>query len=434
MSSLRSFLRRRRFPIALKLMLLFVAVILLSVSINIMLARQKVVDDQLALVRASQIVRAQNTASLIDEYLYSLMQGIGVGGALPGIRDFMVRTDDEGARDWARAGLTTLRGLSPSHESVALVDLNGVVVASTRPEEEGLSFRYSPWYMKAAAGEADVSDVTISQASSRPAVFVAAPVRDIWNLPIGVIRARVNLDDLTRRITDDVSVFGDGALGMLVDQHGLRLAFSEARLNRPAEQGGLLLTTFRPLSDGLQQQWATEGRFGPSKTAVVASPQPELAEIIDAGGNARGRTLPGPDGTLELSIGTMRVKPWRYVTTVPTSVVIGPANATAGRLTATGLITAVIAAICAFFFAQSITRPIVRLAHVAGEICLGNTEVEITDDSNDELGDLASAMRRMVGSVRYYMEWATTQETAGDDPFAGYAEDHADGLEEAQAA
>jgi nitrogen fixation/metabolism regulation signal transduction histidine kinase len=66
---------------------------------------------------------------------------------------------------------------------------------------------------------------------------------------------------------------------------------------------------------------------------------------------------------------------------------------------------------------QAIVGPIVRLRDVADRVSRGDMgDVEINVNSQDEIGDLAGAFRRMVASVRFLMA-NDTDEQVVETPF-----------------
>lgn len=54
----------------------------------------------------------------------------------------------------------------------------------------------------------------------------------------------------------------------------------------------------------------------------------------------------------------------------------------------------------AFFLSTSIIRPIQELMGAANQLAIGDTNISITTRSNDEIGSLANAFRKMVDSIR----------------------------------
>jgi HAMP domain-containing protein len=65
-----------------------------------------------------------------------------------------------------------------------------------------------------------------------------------------------------------------------------------------------------------------------------------------------------------------------------------------------------------FWFAGTITRPILHLRNVADSVSTGTMDdVEVNINSKDEIGDLADSFRRMVASIRFLM----TSNAAGDE-------------------
>lgn len=66
-------------------------------------------------------------------------------------------------------------------------------------------------------------------------------------------------------------------------------------------------------------------------------------------------------------------------------------------------------------FARAITRPIAHLRDVADRVSTGDLEnVDITVESEDEIGDLAASFRRMVASIKFLMMRGTEGES-GDE-------------------
>jgi len=55
----------------------------------------------------------------------------------------------------------------------------------------------------------------------------------------------------------------------------------------------------------------------------------------------------------------------------------------------------------AFYLSRGITRPVAHLRDTAEKVSLGDTEVEVKVESNDEIGDLAESFGRMVAAIRF---------------------------------
>ena len=60
---------------------------------------------------------------------------------------------------------------------------------------------------------------------------------------------------------------------------------------------------------------------------------------------------------------------------------------------------AVLAGVIIFFLARRITKPLERLANIAGVVASGNLSVTIETRTQDEVGQLAESMRRMIASL-----------------------------------
>ena len=75
--------------------------------------------------------------------------------------------------------------------------------------------------------------------------------------------------------------------------------------------------------------------------------------------------------------------------------------ATYGSAAAIGIIIAIGLAI---FISATITRPMTHLAEVADRMSLGELDVEIDIEGDNEIGQLAESLRRMQSSLRSAIE------------------------------
>ena len=71
-----------------------------------------------------------------------------------------------------------------------------------------------------------------------------------------------------------------------------------------------------------------------------------------------------------------------------------------------------IAIVLALIIAQSITRPVARLAEVADRMSLGELDIEIDVVGTNEVGQLAESLRRMQASLRSAIERLRTRRAA----------------------
>jgi HAMP domain-containing protein len=67
-------------------------------------------------------------------------------------------------------------------------------------------------------------------------------------------------------------------------------------------------------------------------------------------------------------------------------------------------VTAVFVFIIAWFSGRALSRPIIKLTHVADRISMGELDIEINTKRKDEIGNLAEAIARMQDSIRLSIE------------------------------
>ena len=417
MSKLWEKARGVRISIRYKLIVVVMALALIPLGVATVLARDNAETALSEMGRANQEARAQNTGRVIDEYLNAHLSDAGAMGGMPEMREFAAAPDTGSRRERARAALTAMQKKDPNYESVALLDPDGRVWASSVAAEEGTNLRFRPYFQQALAGKANISDASISVATNRPALFFAAPVRLDNGQVVGVVRAQLNMGGVIKRITDDARLFGRGSTAMLVDEYGIRLAMGDASQNFAPGEGGQLLTSFGEVPEDVRRQLVEDRRLTPTQDgSFTFNPQPKLAAAV-ASAKQGSTELSGANGQEDvLSFATMTSKPWKYVVTTPREVFTASAAKTSNQLTRVGLLTASVALAVAFVFSLTMTRPIVKLARAADAVSMGDTDATVDVRSNDEIGDLAAAFSRMVASVRFYMSSFHEDEDEEDSP------------------
>ncbi|HEY3375184.1 MAG TPA: HAMP domain-containing protein [Candidatus Aquicultor sp.] len=105
---------------------------------------------------------------------------------------------------------------------------------------------------------------------------------------------------------------------------------------------------------------------------------------------------------------------WYVVSALPTAEIMQSANTVSTGISSSVaslynnfwmlvLISIVIVTVAALWISSQITKPVKHLTEVAEKISMGDTNVTVDVDSNDEIGVLAKAFDRMVISIKFLM-------------------------------
>ena len=316
--------------------------------------RDRLVDLSLTNLSA----RSASTAAAIDAYIQTRRREIVLVSQLPDVIAYAQHLGDQTQRDLARAALAAAAIASPAYESIAVLSLDGNIMAASIQTDEGTNVRFRDYFQTARIGVTFVSDPSYSVITNKPALFFSAPVKTTDGILVGVVRSRINLAQIWDLVEADQGSVGTGAHSLLVDDYGIRLAVSETKGNR-ANAESFIYKPIAPIDRETAQRLATDKRFGQtSAEQLVIDPLPELKAAIDnmpRSGTAPFRFAVG--GVEQRGVATrLDSKPWVYVVAMPpnsyTEAVTAPS---AGLLAGLGL-AILLAALAATWLLRSSTE------------------------------------------------------------------------------
>lgn len=341
-------------PLVVALLVLGLAPMQLVSSVALQGTRDRLTD----LAVSNLTSRSVGTAASIDAYIQSRRRDIVTVSQFPDVIAYAQNLGDQAQRNLARAALATAATVGPEYESIAVLSLEGTIMAASIQTDEGTNVRFRDYFQNARAGQVYISDPSYSVITNKPALFFSAPVKTTDGLLVGVVRSRINLAVIWDLVEGDHGSIGAGARSFMVDDFGIRLAVSETKGNR-AKAESLIYTVIAPIERETALKLAADRRFG-QKTAeqLIIDPLPELATLIDRMTRPGAAPFTYPVGGVEQRAVATRLesKPWVYVVTMP------PASYTSALAGATGAQTAgVILAIgLAVLVAVWLTRPRIR--------------------------------------------------------------------------
>ena len=389
-------LRFRDWPWALKLGLLLVATAILPLSASTLYSDVMMRREQVANASLRDLQRARNTAVLLDEYLRDLVGDTIIVALAPPTVSVLQDPDSARRATELQALLNNVK-VTKRLPELFVLDNTGTIVASTDSELMGRSRISAPYFLSAIAGQVRAHDPRYLPDENRVDMHVASPVRDARQRIIGVVSARVPLDQIDRLISGDTGFGGLGEYGLLWDERGIVISSPASPEYR-----------FRPLASlpkFTRDRLIAERRFGPETAALVNRP---------AGADAlvqRSRWLMYDDrsdpivrihlgqGLQQIATAPMRDRRWTYAIVVPEAAVLAQVDALSRRNLAVALGTALLALGLAIGFARRLSRPLSEVGSAARALAGGDLTRRVRLAQRDEIGQMANAFDAMADAI-----------------------------------
>ncbi len=243
--------------------------------------------------------------------------------------------------------------------------------------------RARPWYKAAAAsGKTLYSDPYLDLVTGKVVTSVASPVKAADGTLKGVIAADVQLDKVTELI--NTAKVGKTGYAFIISTSGVVVAHPVKEII------GLSIDYAQVEADNTKQfqqlkpeQKATLKEIGEASKAILTAETSGFAEM----------TLSGkPYAT---SYTTIPNTTWRLAVTLPKAEMTESIDKLTVLVGGLCSVLVIVTAIMILMITSSITRPITRLSHMAGDMARGDLTHRVDIQSNDEIGLLADNFNTM---------------------------------------
>ena len=312
----------------------------------------------------------------------------------------MLAEDEETARE----SLVALAAPGEDVESVAVVDMAGTVLLSSRGDELGKTIDQSDDVRTAIARrEPTISDVMMGLNEDHPVIYHSAPILDTTGRVVGVIRMRSSVAAIERVVQSAENRTGAGAMGTLLDQNGLVLVDSL--------KPDWLLRPVVPLTPDATEWLVAHGTWGGTGAPepinemdlghAIGSQQPTLFDWRMEGMQFRSLARP------------LSRTAWTYVAALPVETFDAPARDFLRSAIVAAVIGLLLGSASALLFARSVAHPLRQVTLAAEDLARGNLDQQIEVRSGDELGQMAAAFQNMIRHQQRLASIATTI-AAGD--------------------
>ncbi|HUI69635.1 MAG TPA: methyl-accepting chemotaxis protein [Spirochaetia bacterium] len=267
--------------------------------------------------------------------------------------------------------------LGGAYESVALIDENGSVFASSKPQAIGIDVSDREYFKKVIGGHANVGAPVVSTLTGKPITPVVVPVRAHGKVA-GAFALMLKIDFLEAIVAKEKV----GTTGYLAVVDGTGLAIAHPKVDLVMKLNIATVDGMKSISKDM-----IEGKAGVSPYVFQG--------VRKIGGFAPVRT-PG----------------WSVILNVPLAEHLAAVNALRLLLTFMTIVALVVAILIYLLFARAITRPLSRGVEFAQIVASGDFSTTLDIDRGDEVGLLAQALNTMSAKLSDLV--GTVQNSARD--------------------
>ncbi|MEJ2589813.1 MAG: cache and HAMP domain-containing protein [Candidatus Thiodiazotropha sp.] len=247
------------------------------------------------------------------------------------------------------------------------IDINAQNVG--RSDNKALKDYSDRHYVRQVLAGGDLGqEVLIGKTSGKPALVLAAPIKDSQKWTKGVLALAMNLSDISQKIT---SVhFGKTGHAILLDQDGKVIShFNKEYVDK-----------------------RTSLANHPGYKALILANKESAIYTEDNGKKVIGQLRKTRHG-------------WILLVEQDYDEAFAALKTYNRQTEVLMLVTVILVVLIAAFISRQLTRPIRQLTAAADAISHGNFDYEISDTKrSDELGELARSVERLGASVRLAME------------------------------
>lgn len=351
---------RRGISLTIKISALLVFAVVIPLIITVV-GSELILRPTLLSQAASEMQNdAQSHMQTINSYFISRSQEVGSLGQFLAIRKYLA--GDNAYRNQANNELRLGAGLDPNYTIWTLFDTRGNLRLSypTNPSPRGNHLIEPDIPTKLNGTSKTVfSDVYFDNAKNQAFIDIYASITGTDGRSLGIARATLSLDSVWTAVNSELNG-GNGNFAMIVDGHGVRIAYSnnDATLTtRPPA----LFKAIAPLSPEFQQRIADENLYGNAQSAVQVVADPGIANAIEGPTTTAFQATPAlKKEAYQISHASGQIVPWTYLVLRPVSTITKAADQQDLYLVLIAVIVTALAASIGLLFGQGIARPILR--------------------------------------------------------------------------
>ncbi len=385
-----------------RLVTAFIAIVVVSISAGTFVQNQIAIQELQGNTTNNTILTADQVAISLDKFIDTTMKAVQQEALLdPLYRYLEARSQGLPAEQALDEVKTTFRLLQVREtservylSSYALLDHYGTNVFNSTESNIGLSEGNETYFNEPfKSGKPFVSDVTFSS-NGYSYIYFSAPIRDLKQKTIGVLRVRYNALVFQRVLETYSGLLGIHSHAILFDDFMLRMADTY----RP----DLVYASITHLTPEQATELNALKRLPTRPDMLISANQPYLAQaLVNSDANPSfALNLDPVDPTqntqlLEIGgIAKMNLKPWKIVYLQAN---FDDAALRAGLIRIATLIATLVSVIVGFVsvgLSNVLSSPIKSLTVTAESISRGDLSASAAAQTNDEFGMLGKALTR----------------------------------------
>ncbi len=430
-----------RFRLSVKLLLSFLVISLLPLGVVLFLNVQSTKTALETEAYKSLFASASHSRLLLSGFIQSNLGIISAESHLPDIARFLSlspeKKKDPAEQERLLQMFLSLMGKNRQFlSSYALLDINGKIVFDSDSGRIGSDLSDRSYFKQALeTGMPYGSDVEFDQQTGQAFIYFSSPVQGKDGRFTGVLRTRYGAAVIQQLMGDNTGLLGPKSFAMVVNSHNLILASGLFSYGKATE---IIFTPIMEIPDEQLKQMQ-EDRLIPSRPKRGLGP--EFTDFQQGILNADDRnryftgTVPhaGDEGFAAAVISLDDVG-WRIAFFQPKKAFLASANQQRTYTLLLGVIIIAFISAAAQWWAKYLSRPILELTGIVGQISrLGFSAVQVSS-GQDESGPnvtplLKSQENRGLNLKRFfsYRFWHSFFQTTGDGDEAADSKDSGPG-------
>ncbi len=348
-------------------------------------------------------IAAEQTASALNNFFETNISSVQNEASLSAITRYLALAEKSRSGSEEETELSaTFKSLQTKQSiflpSYGLLDITGKNLFDTESSLIGLSESDKDYFKSVIdTGQPFSSSVEFDPKSHDAYLFFSAPVLDVSNQIIGVLRIRYDALLLQNIIQANVGLIGNRSYPILIDENGLRLADGYSpnliyrtlvKLDTPKYQA--LLSSGRLPAYQLQELSFTN-QYDLFNAVNNATPSEYFTVTV------RGDTGEHVDAATAVSLSN---HPWKVIYLQETTGLIAARNAQNRLSTLIATVLAGIVGVLITIVSNLFTNPILHLTNAAEKISAGDLSAEAQVSSKDEIGMLGNVFNSMTRQLK----------------------------------
>ncbi|HOM28705.1 MAG TPA: methyl-accepting chemotaxis protein [Deltaproteobacteria bacterium] len=273
-------------------------------------------------------------------------------------------------------------GLKDNSQVVVVADTKGSIYAASSPTYIGISISDRQYFKDALSGKGNIGEPNLNKATGTPFVPVAQPIYGDSGGVVGVIANILDIGFLTDLVSNTKT--GKTGYAFMVDGNGLTIA--------------------HPVKENIMKLNLAELEGMESITKKMLAGQSGVERYVFKGVAKTGGFAP------------VKMTGWSIGLSLPDEEFLAPAR-TVRNIVLVVAVVAFAAVFAVFYlFARTISSAIRKGVDLAVSVSEGDLTSDIDIHQNDEIGQLADALRNMIAKLRNIV---TDVHNAADNVAAG---------------